>query len=242
MVQMKISLTNVKENKLLMSVQAPFLNVQKTFDRSRSSLGLHGNDFKAGSKSCSLSKQDSYITTRVGITIPPSYSNAEDNSHKVVRLGNHPMIQPGTGRSTPRKSNVVENEKKCMDKGSKERSPPHNLRQKPGQYICCQNHKLIADIENDIMDSSDAMHNPSQPFGFLSTETCGNLLSLRVLKLNALIGEHPSDTNVFTMKMEICLPNIIQVLVVTWRFLMNSKLVTTGYQFGPVNELTVDEF
>ncbi|GKG20488.1 hypothetical protein Tco_0380289, partial [Tanacetum coccineum] len=41
---------------------------------------------------------------------------------------------------------------KCMDKGSKERSPPHNLRQKPGQYICCQMHKLIADIENDIMN------------------------------------------------------------------------------------------
>ncbi|GJR57645.1 hypothetical protein Tco_1499807 [Tanacetum coccineum] len=40
----KISLTNVKANKLLMSVQAPFLNVQKMFDRSRSSLGLHGND------------------------------------------------------------------------------------------------------------------------------------------------------------------------------------------------------
>ncbi|GJV44859.1 hypothetical protein Tco_1429395 [Tanacetum coccineum] len=50
--------------------------------------------FKAGSKSCSLSSQDSYITTRVGITIPPSYSNAEDNSHKVVRLGINPMIQP----------------------------------------------------------------------------------------------------------------------------------------------------
>ncbi|GJR79666.1 hypothetical protein Tco_0150451 [Tanacetum coccineum] len=46
----------------------------------------------------------------------------------------------------------VENDKKLMDKGSKERSPPHNLRQKPGQYICCQNHMLIADIENDIMD------------------------------------------------------------------------------------------
>ncbi|GKA34675.1 retrovirus-related pol polyprotein from transposon TNT 1-94 [Tanacetum coccineum] len=42
--------------------------------------------------------------------------------------------------------------KKCIDKGCKQRSPPHNLRQKPGQYICCQNHKLIADIENDIMD------------------------------------------------------------------------------------------
>ncbi|GJV12106.1 retrovirus-related pol polyprotein from transposon TNT 1-94 [Tanacetum coccineum] len=36
--------------------------------------------------------------------------------------------------------------------GSKERSPPHNLRQKPGQYICYQNHKMIAGIENDIMD------------------------------------------------------------------------------------------
>ncbi|GJR60595.1 retrovirus-related pol polyprotein from transposon TNT 1-94 [Tanacetum coccineum] len=38
--------------------------------------------------------QDSYIMTRVGITIPPSHSNAEDNSHKVVRLGINPMIQP----------------------------------------------------------------------------------------------------------------------------------------------------
>ncbi|GJZ31815.1 hypothetical protein Tco_0576862 [Tanacetum coccineum] len=28
----------------------------------------------------------------------------------------------------------------------------HTLRQKLGQYICCQNHKLIADIEDDIMD------------------------------------------------------------------------------------------
>ncbi|GJT28169.1 hypothetical protein Tco_0908444, partial [Tanacetum coccineum] len=47
---------------------------KKTFDRSRSSLGLHGNDAPFP-----LSKQDSYITTRVGITIPPSHSNAEDN-------------------------------------------------------------------------------------------------------------------------------------------------------------------
>nr|GEV55805.1 hypothetical protein [Tanacetum cinerariifolium] len=34
---------------------------------------------KAGSKSCSSSRQDSYITTRVGITIPPSHNNAEVN-------------------------------------------------------------------------------------------------------------------------------------------------------------------
>ncbi|GJS31847.1 hypothetical protein Tco_0492467 [Tanacetum coccineum] len=51
-------------------------------------------EVQAGSKSCSSSSQDSYIMTRVGITIPPSHSNAEDNSHKVVRLGINPMIQP----------------------------------------------------------------------------------------------------------------------------------------------------
>ncbi|GJX95930.1 hypothetical protein Tco_0351728, partial [Tanacetum coccineum] len=72
---------------------------QMTSDHNRSELGIqdHSNEqnkFKAGSKSCSSSSQDSYITTRVGITIPPSYSNAEDNSHKVVRLGINPMIQP----------------------------------------------------------------------------------------------------------------------------------------------------
>ncbi|GJT80265.1 hypothetical protein Tco_1054607 [Tanacetum coccineum] len=71
--------------------------------------------------------------------------------------------------------------KKCMDKGSKERSPPHNLRQKPGQYIIYQNHKMIAGIEERRHGPSDAMHNPSQPFGFLSTETCSQAVS-RVLR------------------------------------------------------------
>ncbi|GJR92043.1 retrovirus-related pol polyprotein from transposon TNT 1-94 [Tanacetum coccineum] len=74
----------------------------------------------------------------------------------VVRLGINPMIQPepeDLPKDNPKlEIAVLRMKKKCMDKGSKERSPPHNLRQKPGQYICCQNHKLIADIENDIMD------------------------------------------------------------------------------------------
>ncbi|GJR03724.1 retrovirus-related pol polyprotein from transposon TNT 1-94 [Tanacetum coccineum] len=74
----------------------------------------------------------------------------------VVRLGINPMIQPepeDLPKDNPKlEIAVLRIKKKCMDKGSKERSPPHNLRQKPGQYICCQNHKLIADIENDIMD------------------------------------------------------------------------------------------
>nr|GEZ18425.1 hypothetical protein [Tanacetum cinerariifolium] len=38
-----------------------------------------GLQFKAGSKSCSSSRQDSYITTRVGIIIPPSHNNDEVN-------------------------------------------------------------------------------------------------------------------------------------------------------------------
>ncbi|GJT78142.1 hypothetical protein Tco_1044867 [Tanacetum coccineum] len=75
---------------------------------------------------------------------------------EVVRLGINPMIQPepeDLPKDNPKlEIAVLRMKKKCMDKGSKERSPPHNLRQKPGQYICCQNHKLIADIENDIMD------------------------------------------------------------------------------------------
>ncbi|GJT00623.1 retrovirus-related pol polyprotein from transposon TNT 1-94 [Tanacetum coccineum] len=74
----------------------------------------------------------------------------------VVRLGINPMIQPepeDLPKDNPKlEIAVLRMKKKCMDKGSKERSPPHNLRQKPGQYICCQNHKLIADIENDIID------------------------------------------------------------------------------------------
>ncbi|GJX33407.1 putative nucleotidyltransferase, ribonuclease H, partial [Tanacetum coccineum] len=74
----------------------------------------------------------------------------------VVRFGINPMIEPepeDLPKDNPKlEIAVLRIKKKCMDKGCKQRSPPHNLRQKLGQYICCQNHKLIADIENDIMD------------------------------------------------------------------------------------------
>ncbi|GKG54655.1 hypothetical protein Tco_0560310, partial [Tanacetum coccineum] len=57
------------------------------------------------------------------------------------------------------------------------------------------------------------------------------------------LPEHPSDTNVFTMKMEILLePASNKLLVGDLRDSLRIKLVTTGYRFGPVNELTVDEF
>ncbi|GJZ52011.1 hypothetical protein Tco_0606526 [Tanacetum coccineum] len=81
---------------------APFLNVKKTFDQRSSSLVLHQmtsdhNRSELGiqdhSNEQTSSKlvpkvvplaQDSYITTKVGITIPPSHSNAEDNSQNYV--------------------------------------------------------------------------------------------------------------------------------------------------------------
>ncbi|GKC61950.1 hypothetical protein Tco_1089548, partial [Tanacetum coccineum] len=42
-------------------------------------LNVSAVKFKAGSKSCSSNRQDNYIMTRVGITIPLSHSNAKDN-------------------------------------------------------------------------------------------------------------------------------------------------------------------
>ncbi|GJT18148.1 hypothetical protein Tco_0876854 [Tanacetum coccineum] len=41
---------------------------------------------------------------------------------------------------------------------------------------------MIVDIEESRHGPSDAMHNPSQPFGFLSKETCGSLLQPPITK------------------------------------------------------------
>ncbi|GJT98334.1 hypothetical protein Tco_1093852 [Tanacetum coccineum] len=155
----------------LSAVQASVINVQMASAENNTS-GPNSKS-KTTALNSSSSKLDSKIVpkhTNSNITTKswnyysqPSHSNAEDNrffktyfNHKVVRLGINPMIQPEP-EDLPKDNSkleiaVLRMKKKCMDKGSKERSPPHNLRQKPGQYICCQNHKLIADIENDIMD------------------------------------------------------------------------------------------
>ncbi|GJU92611.1 hypothetical protein Tco_1317367 [Tanacetum coccineum] len=52
---------------------------KQTLDVNAGTLNLSAVKFKAGSKSYSFSRQDNYITTRVGITIPPSHNNAEVN-------------------------------------------------------------------------------------------------------------------------------------------------------------------
>ncbi|GJT86886.1 hypothetical protein Tco_1068603 [Tanacetum coccineum] len=52
-----------------------------------------------------------------------------------------------------------------------------------------------------------------------------------------------SDTNVFTMKMEILLePASNKLLVGDLRDSLMDQTCDTGYRFGPVYELTVDEF
>ncbi|GJR04706.1 hypothetical protein Tco_0527690 [Tanacetum coccineum] len=105
---------------------------QMTSDHNRSELGIqdHSNE-----------QTSSKLVPKV---VPLAVKTATSRQELELLFHHHIAMLRTTG--------VEEMKKKCMDKGSKERSPPHNLRQKPGQYICCQNHKLIADIENDIMD------------------------------------------------------------------------------------------
>nr|GFC20082.1 hypothetical protein [Tanacetum cinerariifolium] len=59
---------------------------EQTLDVSSSTLNLRAVKFKAGSIGCSSSRQDIYVTTSVGITIPPSLNNAEENNNKKRRL------------------------------------------------------------------------------------------------------------------------------------------------------------
>nr|GFB77785.1 Gag-Pol polyprotein [Tanacetum cinerariifolium] len=56
---------------------------EQTLDVSAGTLNLSAVKFKAGSRRCSSSSQDSYITTSVGITILPSHNNAEVNIQDV---------------------------------------------------------------------------------------------------------------------------------------------------------------
>ncbi|GJT99336.1 hypothetical protein Tco_1094854 [Tanacetum coccineum] len=77
-------ITNQYECKQTLHVSVDTLNLSAamTSDHNSSELRIHNNEpssSKAGSKKFPLPKQDSYIMTRVGITIPPSHNNAEVN-------------------------------------------------------------------------------------------------------------------------------------------------------------------
>ncbi|GKB31980.1 retrovirus-related pol polyprotein from transposon TNT 1-94 [Tanacetum coccineum] len=69
-------------------------------------------------------------------------------------------------------------------KGLKERTLHTDLKAESlgVKYICCQNHKLIADIENDIMDPV-MQHNPSQPLRVTSSQQNLSHLSRRYTTL-----------------------------------------------------------
>ncbi|GJT89142.1 hypothetical protein Tco_1070859 [Tanacetum coccineum] len=145
-----------------------FLISKKPVPECRSSLVLHQmtsdhNGSELGIQDHSNEPSSSKLVPKVvPLAVKTDTSRQELEllfHHHIAMLrttGINPMIQPEP-EDLPKDNQkleiaVLRMKKICMDKGSKERSPPHNLRQKPGQYICCQNHKLIADIENDIMD------------------------------------------------------------------------------------------
>ncbi|GJS40661.1 hypothetical protein Tco_0565704 [Tanacetum coccineum] len=145
---------------------------QMTSDLNRSALGIHDHSNEQTSSKL--------VPKLVPLAVKTATSRQELELlfyHHIAMLrttGINPMIQPepeDLPKDNPKlEIAVLRMKKKCMDKGSKERIPPHNLRQKPGQYICCQNHKLIADIENTSLDTVNAMHN-LPTIRVLSTET-----------------------------------------------------------------------
>ncbi|GJY71280.1 retrovirus-related pol polyprotein from transposon TNT 1-94 [Tanacetum coccineum] len=71
-------ITNQYECEQTLDVSADTLNLSAVQNSEFTTTSMN-RPVKAGSKSCSSSRQDSYITTRVGITIPASHNNAEVN-------------------------------------------------------------------------------------------------------------------------------------------------------------------
>ncbi|GJW37566.1 hypothetical protein Tco_0060486 [Tanacetum coccineum] len=117
-------------------------------------------------------------------------------------------------------------QKKCMDKGEKKEEPTTQLRQKPesNTYMSKSTKMLIADIEDDIIGLQGCNAKTTFPaiqvflkqklVSFVrriqttSTDFSHVLHKLltRVLRIIlVIVPEHPSDTYVLTMKMEILL-------------------------------------
>ncbi|GJY67971.1 retrovirus-related pol polyprotein from transposon TNT 1-94 [Tanacetum coccineum] len=127
-----------------------------TSDHNSSELGIHDH-----SNELSSSKM-------VPKVVPPAYKTA--TSRQELELLFHHHIT------------MLRIKKKCMDIGSKESSPPHNLGRNWVNTYAVRITMLIADIEDDIMDP---------------------VIVLRIILV--IVPEHPSDTYVLTMKMEILL-------------------------------------
>ncbi|GJU00661.1 hypothetical protein Tco_1110999 [Tanacetum coccineum] len=76
--------------------------------------------------------------------------------------------------------------KKCMDKGSKERSPPHNLGRNRVNTYAVRITMLIADIEDDIMDPVMQCTTLSQPFKFLSKELVSFVMEIHTTSIDSI--------------------------------------------------------
>ncbi|GKD55768.1 hypothetical protein Tco_1289155 [Tanacetum coccineum] len=109
-----------------------------------------------------------------------------------------------------------------MDKGCKESSPPHNLGRNRVNTYAVRITMLIADIEDDIMDPVMQCTTLPSHLGFSQQKLVSfvteihttsidfltpiHKLLTRVLRIIlVIVPEHPSDTYVLTMKMEILL-------------------------------------
>ncbi|GJZ27417.1 hypothetical protein Tco_0571670 [Tanacetum coccineum] len=109
-----------------------------------------------------------------------------------------------------------------MDKGSKERSPPHNLGKNWVNTYAVRITMLIADIEDDIMDPVMQCTTLPSHSGFSQKKLVSFVTEIHTTSIDFLtpihklltrvlciilviVPEHPSDTYVLTMKMEILL-------------------------------------
>ncbi|GJT21267.1 hypothetical protein Tco_0891204 [Tanacetum coccineum] len=95
--------------------------------------------------------------------------------------------------------------KKCMDKGSKERSPPHNLGRNRVNTYAVRITMLIADIEDDIMDPVMQCTTLPSHSSFSQKKLVSFVTEIHTTSIDFLTLKHPSDTYVLTMKMEILL-------------------------------------
>ncbi|GJT47469.1 hypothetical protein Tco_0956184 [Tanacetum coccineum] len=85
----------------------------------------------------------------------------------------------------------------------------HTLKAETGSIHMLSESMLTAELKDDILETSDAMDNPSQPFEFLLKETF-----LRIILV--ILPEHPSDTkDHLKMEKEMEIPSSSNVKLIT---------------------------
>ncbi|GJX78145.1 hypothetical protein Tco_0324956 [Tanacetum coccineum] len=103
---------------------------QMTSDHNSSELEIHDH-----SNELSRSK----LVPKV---VPPADKTATSRQELELLFHHHITMLRSTLKTSGKALKVEELKRKCMDKGKRMKSLHNNLRQKPGQYICCQNHNV----------------------------------------------------------------------------------------------------